>query len=74
MAKKPPQQTNAYSKSRIETLEKMWIMLTKDSRIVNFEYYTPFSSVFIINFEQVIVCWDVMYLLFWYFHKNSHFK
>ena len=73
---RPTQITFTCSNSTIETVKKVWNMFkfnNKNTRtlsltsfwcfIVNFwSYFTPFSCIFIVDFEQVNVSWV---FLFW---------
>ena len=65
------------SKSITETLSKVWNMFkvnnenTKTTPMASFwcfywelwTYFTPCSSVFIVNFEHVIADWDLIYII-----------
>ena len=48
------------SKLTVETIEKVWIMFKVNNKnIRTISYFTPFSSVSIVDFEQVNARWEV---------------
>ena len=58
------QQKLTCSKATIETLEKVWNMFKVNNKDTRTTSMTSFSSVSIVKFEQVNVCWEIKFASF----------